>query len=399
MDRRAFLEMAGGLSLAPFGGTRNNLAYVPLDTLLPSATESFEPWIEVNRANLASNAAALSDYCSNRPVLAVLKNNAYGHGLTLAASVLEAVPAVHGFAVVKIAEALALRAAGITKPVLLLGPAADAELRDVVMQNVMPSLMDDRGPTLEALASQLGRAVPIHVYVDTGMGRAGVPHDQAAALIESLDGRAGVVVDGTFTDLTEVGDADRLQIQRLNDVSSAVRRSGATVGRLHAASSDGIFSIPEAHLDMLRPGLALYGGYSSAAAALRPTLSLKTRIMYVKRLEPGDWLQYGRAYVARRRVWVASMPVGHTDGVPTSAVGRTNVLVGGRAYPLIASITANHAIIEVGDEPAVAVGDEAVLIGRSGGQEVSVTTFASRTGTNIYKLLMNLGPLIRRIAV
>lgn len=397
MDRRAFLAAASAFPMAV-----SSFSPSSADDRTPDPSQSYEPWLEIRRDHLTFNVDQLSKQAGGRPVLAVLKDNAYGHGIVGTAKHLDGLPAVHGFAVVKVQEALALRESGVRKPVLLLGPASDAELEQVVRQDVMPAVYTDRGAVLARLAAKYQKPVKVHVYLDTGMGRVGVPYYRALPVIEALASHKGIVFDGILTELMEEDELDREQTRRLQEVYDQAKAKGIHMGRRHAASSAGIFHVPEAHLDIVRPGISLYGCYpddrseASRTIPLKPAMSFKTRVMYVKQLRTGDSLQYHRAYVASKPVWVATLPVGHTDGWPRETANTCEVLINGRRYPAIASVSANHALIEVGDEPSVATGDEVVLIGESGGQRIEAHDLAKKTKISIYTILMHMNPLLPR---
>jgi alanine racemase len=347
----------------------------------------------------------ISRRVTGRPILAVIKGNAYGHGLVGTARHLETLTTICGFAVFKVDEALDLRSAGINKPVLVLGPVTDQELEELVRNNVMPPIYEDRGAMLTRLAGQVGRPIRVHLYVDTGLGRTGIPYHRALPLVESLATRDGIEFHGVLTALTEDPEFDREQLRRLTELYEAARARGIDLGSLHAASSSGVFHLPEAHLDMVRPGIALYGCYPGSADVerqeleLRPAMSLKARVMYLKQLRTGDSLQYHRAYVAERPVWVATLPVGYSDGLPRSVVDSCSVLVGGRRYPIIAGVTSNHTLIEVGDEPTVAAGDEALIFGSRNNRAIDPHAVADGAGVSVYSLLIGINPVLPRVYI
>jgi len=408
MHRRRFLTTAGALPAALTSlCAGRTVESTKLETIRQRTdlTAGYGPWIEVNREHLTWNAEQVSRRVGRRPILAVVKGNAYGHGLTGTARHLATLPAIHGFAVFKVDEALSLRAVGVTKPVLLLGPATDAEFEELVRQDVMPSIYEDRTALLVRLARALGKPVRVHLYVDTGLGRTGVPYHQALSLVTSVASSDAVQFDGVLTALTEDTEFDREQLRRLGTLCADAEDRGIDLGRRHAASSSAVFHLADAHLDMVRPGIALYGCYPGnadderAEMVLRPAMSLRARVMYVKRLRVGDSLQYHRAYVAERPVRVATIPVGYSDGLPRSAVGTCSVLINGRRYPLIAGITSNHCLAELGDEPSVAVGDEVLFFGSADGGSIDPHEVATRANLSVYGLLMGMNPLLPRVYI
>ncbi len=391
LSRRSFLQagtVTAGLSLAS-----RIVARAAVDS-------SFDPWIEVSAANLRHNVDEVARLVTPRPILAVVKNNGYGLGVANVARVMEPAAAVSGFAVVKLAEAVALREAGIKKPVLLMGPFDEEGLDEALARDIMPMVYTPIGDVLDRLATRRGRKVAIHVCVDTGIGRVGVPYAQAAPLVRDLVARSPVRLEGVMMTFTEDPAFDREQLARFQSLCAELETSGVRLGTRHAASSFGLFQHKDAFLDMVRPGMALYGMYPepefrpAGILDLRPAVSLKARVIYVKRLRAGDSAGYNRAYVAERDVWVATLPVGHADGLPRVAAKGGRVRIGGNLYPLIATVSASHSIVEIGPEPRVAVGDVATLFDAQEGSRPE--DLAAACGSSVYDLAMHLNPLLPR---
>jgi alanine racemase len=397
--------------------TRRTFLATPLAALVPAAAtgqaaptavdtatrSSFDPWVEVHAASLAHNASELNRY-TRRPVMAVIKNNGYGLGVVNVARSLDHHPAVAGFAVVKLQEAVTLRDQGITKPILLLAPVDDADIRTVAARDIMPMVYTPVGDVLQREADRLGRAIPIHVCVDTGIGRVGVPHTSAAPLITDLARRKGIRIDGTMMTFTEDLEFDREQRQRFSTLTAALKANGVDLGRLHAASTYTLFQHgDETHFDMVRPGMALLGIYPDARfkaarrVELRTALAFRVRVAFVKQLAAGTSAGYERAYVASKPTWIATLPVGHADGWPREAAKGARVRINGRLFPVIASVSASHTLVEIGDDPAVAAGDVATLFdGQDGSRPEDV---AAACGASVYDLTMHLSPLLPRRVV
>ncbi len=426
LSRRAFVGALTAGVVAGAAGTARGAPPSPAEEAGPGGLEPgdsgregmgsrgpadrFDPWVEVDAEALRQNAAIVARLAGDRPVLAVVKNNAYGLGLALTAPVLEALPAIAGFAVVKTEEALALRDAGIRKPVLLMGMFPDEAGEELARRDVRLSLYtDDALDRIGPLARALGRPIPAHLYLDTGMGRMGMPYHRAAAWIDRVTRSPAVRVEGTYMAFTEDADFDREQLSRFRSVTADATARGMRLGSLHAASSNGVYHLPDAALDMVRPGIALYGAYPSRPdderriAPLHPAVSLKARVVRVERLRPGDSVSYGRSYVARTATWTATLPVGHADGYTRRAVEGARVLVAGRTHPVIGAVSASHAIVELGpggpgEEPGVRVGDVATLVGWEH-PDIHPNEVARRTGTSVYDVLMHLGPDLPRVVV
>lgn len=394
--RRSFLQ-SGASVLLPGAGAA-------LATAAPAASvrdSSFDPWIEVDAANLRHNVAQIAARVAPRPILAVIKNNGYGLGVANVGRVLGPLPAVHGFAVVKLAEALTLREAGVRKPILLMGPFDEAALDEAVARDITPMVYTPIGDILERVARRRGRVIPLHVCVDTGIGRVGVPYEAAAPLIRDLARRRSLRIEGVMMTFAEDPEFDREQLGRFEALCRLLSAEGVATGKRHAASSFALFQNEAAFLDMVRPGMALFGCYSEApfrslgVLDLRPAVSLKARVAYVKPLRAGQSAGYNRAYIAKSDVFVATLPVGHADGLPRVAAKGGRVRIGGTLYPLIATVSASHSIVELGaPEPRVAVGDVATIFDAQDGSRPD--DLAAACGSSVYDLTMHLNPLLPR---
>ncbi|MXW70128.1 MAG: alanine racemase [Acidobacteria bacterium] len=361
---------------------------------------SFDPWIEIRPDHVRHNVREVSRLVEGRPILAVIKNNAYGMGLLHMARILESEAGVIGMAVVKLSEALELREAGIVKPVLLMGPFDERDLEEAVMRDVTPMVYTEVGDALDRLAARRQAAVPVQVCVDTGMGRVGIPYRHAPGLIADLAGRDGVNLAGTMTTLNEDPEFEKLQLRRFRQVEDTLAAGGVAIGQRHAASSYGLFDNPPAYLDAVRPGMALFGQYSTqrfrelGLLDLRPSMSLKARVALVKHLREGDTAGYEAAYRAERNVWIATIPAGHVDGVPRVAAQGGWVRIGGTRYPIIASVSASHTIVEIGPEKTVEAGDVATYFDWRDGSRPEDASAAS--GASVYDLVMHLNPTLPR---
>ena len=405
ITRRAVLKAAPAAALAGLDITGAHASAPDPRSRIPapSPPSSFDPWVEVHAANLRHNVGEIARRVGGRPILAVIKNNGYGLGVANAARLMDPLPAVAGFAVVKLQEAVALRDARVRKPILLMGPFTERELAEVVARRITPMVYTPVGPVLEHLARQHGRRIGVTVCVDTGIGRVGVPYARAAGFIRELAAAKGVRIEGTMMTFAEDPEFDKEQLARFQSLCRTLAGEGIEVGRRHAASSYGLFQRPDAFLDMVRPGMALFGIYSeqqfrgTGVLDLRPAVSLKARVIYVKKLPKGESAGYNRAYVAKDDVWVATLPVGHADGWPRDAVKGAKVAIGGRLYPVVASVSASHTIVEVGAEQTVKIGDVATFFGWEPGSRPEDINAAC--GVSVYDLTMHLNPLLpRRLA-
>jgi len=397
-SRRAFLE--AGLALPAVVTSAPELTIERIPASAQTKDSSFDPWVEIHRENLRHNVQEISRRVAARPILAVIKNNGYGTGVTNIAQLLEPQSELLGFAVVKLHEAISLRDVGIRKPILLLGPLDEQNLADAVGRNILPMVYTPLGPALDKIAAKTQKPVPLHICIDTGIGRVGVPYHQAAPLVRDLAARKSVRIQGTMMTFTEDPDFDKEQLRRFNETCSSLEKDGIALGKKHTASSFALFQHPDAFFDVVRPGMAIYGIYSenefrhTGVLDLRPAISLKARVIYTKKLRKGDSAGYNRAYLAKDDVWVATLPVGHADGWPRVAAKGAKVRINGDLYPVIASVSASHCIVEIGSEEKVKIGDTAVFFDAQTGSRPE--DVSESCGASVYDLTMHLNPLLPR---
>ncbi|MFH1765521.1 MAG: alanine racemase [Gemmatimonadota bacterium] len=409
-SRRRFLGLAGGaFGLAAAGCAATPSTTSPTPVPAPAARrsqfpDSYDPWIEIDREAFRHNVREASRLADARPILAVVKNNAYGLGDQAVGPVLADCTEVGGIACVRVQEALAMREAGVTKPILNMAEVSEEEMEVLVRNGIVPSVwLDDAPGRLDRLSRRLGHAVPVHLYLDTGMGREGMPYGRCRPWVEALCGRESVRVEGTYTMFVHELEFDREQFARFMEFLAWARGRGLGLGTLHAAPTFELFQFPESHLDMVRPGNALFGNYPSAdgmqeLADLKPVFRLCARVTRVERLEPGESAGFNRSYIAEDPTWIALLPIGHTDGYPSTASGTCEVLIGGRLYPVVARVSSAHTIVKIGSDKTVEVGDVATLIGPDDAA-ILPHTVADRTGVRFLSLITKLNARLPRRVV
>jgi len=413
VPRRSFLKMSGGaLALSAAGGCATTPTTAASGTSEPTGVtwshgafeDRFDPWIEIDRAAFRNNVQEASRLAGGRPILAVVKNNAYGLGDEAVGPLLADMSEVGGIACVRVEEALAMRAVGVTKPIVVMAEASTDEMEALVRHSVLPSVwLDDAPERLDEVARRLGHAVPVQLFVDTGMNREGMPYQRVRPWMEELGRSPSVEVNGTYTMFSHDLEFDRVQLDRFEELLSWARQSSLPLGTLHASPTVELFYLPEAHYDMVRPGNALFGNYPRGddardKANLEPVFRLRARVVRVERLEPGDSAGFYRTLMPEQSTWVALIPIGRTDGYPSAANTTCEVLIGGRLYPVLGGVNSAHTIIDVGPERTVEVGDVATMIGPDHAT-IHPHEVADRTETSHLALIQAMNPRLPRVVV
>jgi alanine racemase len=358
-------------------------------------------WAEVDRDAVANNFRLIAER-TGRQVMVVLKADGYGLGAAaLAHTVEQAGAAMIG--VGDSSEALELRRTGIRVPIVILGAIVDGEVEAVLRYRVSTTLHSrDRLRSLAQMAGQLGCRAVVHLMVDTGMGRLGVPPQQALDLLAEVAREPRLMLEGLATHFSSPEDPDftRYQLQSFLAVIEQARAAGLPTGACHAAASVALWRYRGTHLDMVRPGMSLLGcdpsGLGIRAVGFRPALALRSQVIFLKDFPAGAPIGYYRTYHTRSTTRIATIPVGYNDGLPLSCSNRAEVLVRGQRAPVVGRISMDYATIDVGHIEDVQVGDQVTLIGTDGSNEVNLEEIAARAGTIPHAITCGLGKRVRR---
>lgn len=355
---------------------------------------------EIHLPSLRHNLQEVMRRVGTTAVLAVVKANAYGHGAVPVSQTLLAAGAQQ-LGVATVEEGLALRTAGITAPILVMGGVYDIPaMQHANLTPVLPS--QDAVETAARLADPHALPLPVHLKVDTGMNRLGI--DPAEALVLLRSGwppnlhLAGVMSHLASADEPD-GRATEQQLARFRTFLEALQAAGLHVPTAHIANSAAILRFPSSRFDLVRPGLMLYG-YSTgspAAADLHPALTWKTRIVQIKRVEKGQPVSYGGTFVAPRPSTLAVLPVGYADGYSRALSNRGHVLIGGRPAPVVGRVCMDLTIVDVTGHSSVHPGDEAVLLGRQGPATITADDLAAWQHTISYEILCQIGLRAARV--
>ncbi len=368
-------------------------------------------WVEVDLAAVTANVAHICEVVAPSAVCAVVKADGYGHGAVPVARAAMAGGAVR-LAVALAEEGHELRQAGLEVPVIVLSEPAPEAMHLVVEDNLTPTIYTERGlaALLDAVASaDRATPVPVHLKVDTGMHRVGASPAQVLELARAVAANPVLSLEGLYTHLAVADDlADpytQEQLASFDGVIGALAAGGTLPSLLHAANSAGALVHPASRYQMVRSGIAIYGlapassmrGHP-AVRPLMPALSFKAEVSYAKEVAAGEGLSYGLHYRLSLSSVIATVPVGYGDGAPRrlSQVGG-EVLIGGRRRPIAGSVTMDQILVDCGPGAGVKAGDEVVLIGRQGDEEVTAWEWAERLGTIAYEVTCALSPRLPRI--
>lgn len=373
----------------------------PLRPRVQSADTSLRPTrAEILLDAIGYNLRLVRGAAPGRKILAVVKADAYGHGVVPVAQRLQA-EGVDGFGVALAEEGLELREAGIDRAILVLNGINGGAHRDIITAGLTPVLYDlSEAGAFESVSD--GRPIDVHLKVDTGMGRLGVPLGELSNFLRDLRRFPSIRIAGLMTHLSTADSDPQYVAEQLAGFAQGqglVRRFGHEPSVLHAANSAALFRHPETHFDWVRPGLALYGypGSDTIDAPLQPALRWRTEVLRMRTLQVGESAGYGRSFRASTETLLATIPVGYGDGLLRSASNRAQVLIRGARCPIVGNIAMDLTTVDVSAVPGVAVGDEVLLLGEQGGAVLDARDLASAAGTIPYEVLTNVSRRVPRV--
>jgi alanine racemase len=337
------------------------------------------------------------------PVMGIVKANAYGHGLVPVARHLQA-QGVEQLGVAFLEEGIVLRQAGITLPILVMGGIFGRQAAQFIEHDLEVTVSSlDKLRQIEAAAEALGRKAVIHLKIDTGMERIGVHSYSAAPFIEAALASRSCELKGIYSHLACADDPGSpmtlQQLERFQEACAHFERIGAPMPLRHLANSGGILHFPQTHLDMVRPGIMLYGVLPDPASRrtvdVKPVLSLTSQVIYFKVVKAGNPVSYGATWAPTRNTRVVTVPIGYGDGYPRGLSSRGQVLIRGHAYPVVGRVCMDQFMVDIGDDSAWNE-DEVVLIGEQGDAAITVESLAQAAGMSAYEVLVGLNLRIPR---
>ena len=376
-------------------------------------------WAEIDLSAIRYNFRVLRKLAGTAKILTVIKADAYGHGMLAVARVLVQ-EKVDFIGLSNLSEGISLRKAGIKSPVLLFETTLAEQAKDIIDYRLTPMVCTyELAAALNRYAQKRKRAVPvprsgtylagrqildIHVKVDTGMGRLGVWHEEALDFIKKLSRLSNLRIQGICTHFPSA-DTDRAftqkQIQQLATLVGQLKRSGLNIPYVHAANSMGLVGYKAQILNLARPGLMLYGLYPRLELGkkinLRPAMSVHSKIIFLKRIEKGRSISYGRTFIAPRTMTVATLPIGYSDGYLRGLSGKADVLVGGQRCPVLGRVTMDQIVVDVSKIKNPRLGMPVVILGKQGKSEVCAYELAQLAHTIHYEIVCSLGSRLPRV--
>ncbi|UYN92089.1 MAG: alanine racemase [Anaerolineales bacterium] len=360
--------------------------------------------VQVDLERLQSNLQAIQAHVGSAKVMPILKANAYGHGLVRVGQYMQEL-GVGSIGVAYLEEGILLREAGITTPILVLGGILGSQAPLFLQHNLTLTVSSTQKlEQVEAAAAAAGVTARVHLKIDTGMERIGVHYYNAESLLEATLKCKHVEVEGIFSHFANADAADlasaRTQVARFEEVLLFYEKRSLPMPLRHMANSGAVLQLPESWMDMVRPGILLYGVYPSAQAqrtvAVQPALTWSSRIVYFKVVQPGHPVSYGSTWQSDHPVRVVTVPVGYGDGYFRAMSGQAQVLIKGQRYPVVGTICMDQFMVNIEHDSAYNE-DEIILVGQSGNERITVEDLAAWASTIPYEILTNINTRVPRV--
>lgn len=370
----------------------------------PRPPEPLRCWAEIDLAALRHNARTVREAIGeNAGIMAVVKANAYGHGMAEAARALR--DDARMFGVANLAEARALREAlgEGAREIFILGPALAAERGEIVRRGFVPAVSTAEEAAAYAALAHGSRRIRIHLAIDTGMGRIGIWQEDARAVALEISRLPGLEIAGIATHLPVADEDENFtagQLAIFERLLAELAAAGIRAPLVHSHNSAGIIRFPRNAGSLVRAGLMLYGSspLPDFQKKLRPVLTWKTRVTLVRDVGAGRGVSYGRTFITPRPMRIATLAVGYADGFQRHLSNRgAHVLIRGRRCPVLGRVTMDQIMADVSGAPGAEAGEEAVLIGRQGGEEILAAELAEKSGTIAWEIFTGIGPRVERV--
>jgi len=345
----------------------------------------------------------------DRKIMVSVKANAYGHG-AIEISRLAEKTGVDWLGVATVPEGIELRQAGIQLPILKLSPAFPAAMEAAIEHNISLTICDkDNIDQLDATCARLDKSLNVHMKIETGMGRIGVAIEEAVQLAEYVENKCPHLnLEGISTHLPVSEESDQnYTLDQVNRFKTVIDQINLSIGRkvhlTHCSNSGAILGHPYSWLDMVRPGIMVYGYYPGDDALrsipLKPVLSFVTMVSFLKKVKAGTTIGYGRTWTAPEDTWIATISAGYADGFNRLFSNKGRVLIKGRSYPIVGRVCMDQSMVNLGPATEVEVGDEVVLIGKSGKEVITCEEWAKQLNTITYEITCQINARVDRIVI
>lgn len=362
-------------------------------------------WAEIDLKAVRHNLSCIrSLLLADVNVMGVVKANAYGHGIReVSRTLVDA--GVEYLGVATVDEAITIRRSGIVAPILVLGSVLDEEAQAAVENDITLTLCNQELlKALILLAKTRGRDVKVHIKIDTGMGRIGIWHEEALNFIKEVKATGVIEIEGVYTHFSSAGRdtlVTQIQIDSFENVCEDMEEEGILVKYRHAANSIAVVDWKHSHMNLVRPGILLYGVYPKEDFRrkfnLKPVMNLKTKIVYLKDTPSGRSISYGRTYITQKPTVIATIPIGYADGYGRILSNKAEALVKGKFVRVVGIVTMDQTLVDVGHINGINVGEEVVLIGKQGDSEIRIEKVAKLAGTIPYEILAAITDRVPRI--
>lgn len=341
-------------------------------------------------------------------IAAVVKADGYGHGAVEISRVLENLPYLWGYAVATSNEAMQLVEAGRKKPIIILGLSFPEQFEEIVENDLRPAVCTyETAQALSDIAAEKNKVCRIHIKVDTGMSRIGFQvTPESADTVARISKLPNIMIEGIFTHFARADESSKApayeQFKQFEKMIAMVEEKGVQIPLKHCSNSAGIVEIPECNMDMVRAGITLYGLWPSEEVdktkiSLKPVMSLRSRVAYVKELLPGRQISYGGTFTVKKKMTVATVPVGYGDGYARGLSNKGWVLIKGQKAPICGRVCMDQCMVDVTDIPGVKIGDTVTLLGKDADEEITMEQLGELSGRFNYEFACLITPRVQRI--
>ena len=369
-------------------------------------------YAEINLSNLKYNYLNIRKKV-NKKIMAVVKANAYGHGVMETVNTLNSLggkkPEYYAVAVLE--EAIELIKLKIKQPVLVFEPLIKDNLEPVFFSNIIPSVFTNvqlniliKGKNKFWSGKNSSKKIKVHVKIDTGMNRLGVKYDEAFSFIHRLSKNKDFIIDGVYTHFATSDEKNKgfanLQLERFKKVIEELKFVGVNPGIVHAANSGAILDMPDSYFDMVRPGISLYGYYPSLETTesikLKPVMSIISYVASLKELKPGESISYSRLFFAKGKMRIISVPIGYADGYNRNLTNKATAILNGKVYNQVGRVTMDRIMFDVGNDD-VKIGRKIILLGKSNDLKIDAWDWSKILSTIPYEITCNISKRVPRI--